>query len=86
LIKARLILIAPTERRVSSASRQQPLQIDEIILAALRSSWSTAGSPLPSAAPLVAPPVPDDESAVPSELVPGEAGDVPAAPPVVEDE
>jgi hypothetical protein len=79
--------IASTEKAlVSSAFRQQPLQIDEIILAALRSSWSTAASPVPSATPLVAPPVPEDESAVPRELVPGEAGEVPAAPPVVGDE
>jgi hypothetical protein len=71
---------------VSNAFRQQPLQIDEIIRAALRSSCSTAGSPVPSATPLPTPPVPEDESAVPRELVPGAAGDVPAAPPVVDDE
>src|ERR1700730_6419084 len=61
---------------------QQPLQIDETMRAALRSSRSTAGSPVPSAGPptKLAPP---PESDVPAELVPGAVGCVPNAPPVV---
>src|ERR1700688_3298112 len=44
------------------------------------------GSPVPSAAPFAALPVPEDESAVPAELDPGASGLVPDAPPVVGDE
>jgi hypothetical protein len=61
------------------------LQIDESMRAALRSSRSTAGSPVPSAGPgpRLLPP---DDSAVPAELVPGVPGAEPNAPPVVEAE
>ena len=40
---------------------------------------------VPSGGPFIGPsPVPDDESAVPSELVPGAAALVPKAPPVMD--
>ncbi len=42
--------------------------------------------PVPSAAPFSALPIPEDESAVPAELVPGAVGLVPNAPPVMDDE
>src|SRR6201994_3472860 len=42
-------------------------------------------SPVPSAAPFAALPVPEDESAVPAELVPGASGLVPDAPPAIGD-
>jgi|tagenome__1003787_1003787.scaffolds.fasta_scaffold20973843_5 hypothetical protein len=63
---------------------QQPLQIDPIILSTFASSRSMAGL-VPSSDPFIGPsPVPDDESAVPSELVPGAAALVPKAPPVTD--
>jgi len=48
------------------------LQIDETIWAALRSSLSTEGFPVPSAGPPLKA-VPPPESAVPEALVPGAA-------------
>ena len=39
---------------------------------------------MPSSGPFMGRPVPDDESAVPAELVPGAAGLVPKAPPVTD--
>jgi hypothetical protein len=60
---------------------QQPRQIDLIILATLASSRFKAGS-VPSSGPAAGLPLPDDDSAVPSELVPGAVGLEPAAPPV----
>jgi hypothetical protein len=63
---------------------QQPRQIDPIILSNLASSRSMAGL-VPSSGPFVGPlPTPDDESAVPNELVPGAAALVPKAPPVAD--
>src|SRR4051812_25460763 len=63
---------------------QQPRQIDPIILSTFASSRSMAGL-VPSGGPFIGPsPVPDDESAVPSELVPGAAALVPKAPPVTD--
>jgi len=50
---------------------QHPRQIDLTILSTLAFSRSMAGL-VPSSGPLIGPlPTPDDESAVPSELVPG---------------
>src|ERR1700761_1867839 len=61
---------------------QHPRQIDPIALSTLASSQSMAGS-VPSSGPFMGPlPTPDDESAVPNELVPGAAALVPKAPPV----
>src|SRR6202043_2483588 len=60
---------------------QQPRQIDTIILLTFASSRSMTGS-VPSGGPLMGGAVPDDESAVPRELVPGAVGLVPEAPPV----
>src|ERR1700727_1857490 len=62
---------------------QQPRQIDPIILSTFASSRSMAGL-VPSSGPFIGWAVPDDESAVPAELVPGAEGLVPAAPPVTE--
>jgi hypothetical protein len=39
---------------------------------------------VPSSGPFIGRPLPDDESAVPKELVPGAAGLVPKAPPVTD--
>src|SRR5277367_4659029 len=62
---------------------QHPRQIDCTILETSLSWRSTTGLPVPSAGPLMAAPLPpDEESAVPAELVPGAAGLVPNAPPV----
>ena len=64
---------------------QQPRQIDPIILSTFASSRSIAGL-VPSSGPFVAPwPVPDDESAVPAELVPGAAALLPEAPPLIDE-
>jgi hypothetical protein len=65
---------------------QHPVQIECNILTTRSSSASTAGSPVPSAGPLSFAPAapPDDESAVPAELVPGAVGEVPEAPPLLE--
>jgi hypothetical protein len=64
---------------------QQPRQIDPIILSTLASSLSIAGL-VPSSGPFVGPwPTPDDESAVPAELVPGAAALLPEAPPLDEE-
>jgi hypothetical protein len=61
---------------------QQPRQIDAIILFTLASSRSMAGL-VPISGPRWGPlPTASDESAVPSELVPGVFGLVPNAPPV----
>ncbi len=63
---------------------QHPRQIDPIILSTFASSRSMAGL-VPSSGPFMGPlPIPDDERAVPNELVPGAAGLVPKAPPVTE--
>src|ERR1700690_2432510 len=63
---------------------QQPRQIDSIILSTLASSRSMAGL-VPSSGPFMGPwPTPDDESAVPSELVPGAAALLPKAPPIAD--
>src|SRR5450755_905346 len=63
---------------------QQPRQIEFIILSTFASSRSIAG-PVPISEPLMGPwPMPDDESAVPKELVPGAAALVPKAPPVAD--
>jgi hypothetical protein len=62
---------------------QQPRQIDPIILSTLASSRSMAG-PVPSSGPFMGLPAPDDDSAVPSEFVPGVAALVPRAPPVTD--
>jgi hypothetical protein len=52
------------------------------ILATCLSSRSTAGLPVPSGGPFIRPlPRPDEDSAVPSELVPGAAALLPKAPP-----
>jgi len=55
---------------------QQPRQIDPIIFSTLASSRSMAGL-VPSTGPFIARPEPDDESAVPNELVPGAAALLP---------
>jgi hypothetical protein len=63
---------------------QHPRQIDPIILSTFASSLSMAGL-VPSSGPFMGPlPMPDDERAVPNELVPGAAGLVPKAPPVTD--
>ncbi len=63
---------------------QQPRQIDPIIFSTLASSRSTPGL-VPSSGPFMGPrPTPDDERAVPNELVPGAAALVPNAPPVMD--
>ena len=63
---------------------QHPRQIDPIILSTFASSRSMAGL-VPSSGPFMGPlPMPDDERAVPNELVPGVAGLVPKAPPVTD--
>src|ERR1700690_1225338 len=63
---------------------QQPRQIEFIILSTFASSRSMAGL-VPRSGPLMGPwPMPDDESAVPKELVPGAAALVPKAPPVAD--
>jgi len=67
-----------------SGPDQQPRQIDPIIFSTFASSRSMAGL-VPSSDPFVGPwPMPDDESAVPDELVPGAAALVPKAPPVAD--
>ncbi len=53
-----------------SGAYSQPLQIDAIILLTFASSRSIAGV-VANAGPFMWRPLPDDESAVPSELVPG---------------
>src|ERR1700760_3074308 len=63
---------------------QHPRQIDPMALSTAASSRSIAGL-VPSSGPFIGPvPAPDDESAVPSELVPGEAALLPKAPPVTD--
>jgi hypothetical protein len=63
---------------------QHPRQIEPIILSTFASSRSMAGL-VPSRDPFMGPlPAPDDESAVPNELVPGAAALVPKAPPVTD--
>jgi hypothetical protein len=63
---------------------QQPRQIDPIIFSTFASSRSMAGL-VPSTDPFIGPsPMPEDESAVPNELVPGAAALVPKAPPVTD--
>jgi hypothetical protein len=63
---------------------QQPRQIEFIILSTYASSRSIAEL-LPISEPFMGPsPMPDDESAVPKELVPGEAALLPNAPPVTD--
>ena len=76
---------SPQQREQGAAARrQQPRQIDPIILSTFISSGSVAGL-VPSAGPFMGPwPVPDDESAVPEELVPGAAALAPEAPPVTD--
>ena len=64
----------------SAPPSQQPLQIEPSAFSTLASSWSTAGL-VPSSGPFMGRPMPDDESAVPAELVPGVKGLVPKAPP-----
>jgi hypothetical protein len=59
--------------------RYQPRQIDPLILSTFASSRSIAGL-VPSSGPFMGLPVPDDESAVPDEFVPGAAALVPRAP------
>src|ERR1700681_93086 len=68
---------------ISGRLDQPPRQIDDIILSTFASSRSMAGL-VPSRGPFMGWPVPDDESAVPNELVPGAAGLVPKAPPVTD--
>src|SRR4029077_14229799 len=58
-------------------------QIELIILSTFTSSRSMARF-VPSRGPFMGRPAPDDESAVPSELVPGAAALVPNAPPVMD--
>jgi hypothetical protein len=74
-------------RRVGASlptqKHQHPRQIDPIILSTFASSRLIAGS-VPSGAPFMGRSVPDDESAVPNELVPGAAAVVPEAPPVID--
>jgi hypothetical protein len=60
---------------------QQPRQIELIIFSTFASSRSIAGL-VASSGPFVGFAMPDDGSAVPSELVPGVAALVPEAPPV----
>jgi hypothetical protein len=63
---------------------QQPRQIDPIILSTFASPRSMAGL-VPSSGPFIGPSqTPDDESAVPNELVPGAAALLPKAPPVAD--
>jgi len=63
---------------------QHPRQIELIILSTFASSRSMAG-PVPISGPFMGPwPMPDDESAVPKELVPGAAALLPKAPPVTD--
>src|ERR1700728_1775593 len=73
-------------RWISSArgvlENQQPRQIDAIILLTFASSLSMTGL-VPSSGPFIGWEVPDDEIAVPEELVPGAEGLVPAPPPVL---
>jgi hypothetical protein len=81
LAVSQICCIAP----VKPAPDQQPRQIPSIILSTLASSRSIEGL-VPSSGPFMAPlPVPDDESAVPNELVPGAAALVPKAPPPIMD-
>ena len=68
---------------ISGRLDQQPRQIDPIILSTFASSRSMAGL-VPSSGPFMGRPVPDYESAVPNELVPGAAALVPRAPPVTD--
>ncbi len=66
------------------ARPQQPRQIEECTILATRlSSRSTAELPVPSGGPLIRRPLPrpDEDSAVPSEFVPGAAALLPKAPP-----
>ena len=62
-----------SESVAAALDAQHPRQIDPIIFSTFASSRSMAGS-VPSSGPFIGPlPTPDDESAVPSELVPGAA-------------
>jgi hypothetical protein len=64
---------------------QQPRQIYPIILSTFASSRSIAAL-VPSKGPFIGlSPMPDDDSAVPSELVPGAAALLPKAPPVTDE-
>jgi hypothetical protein len=82
---------APCSRSPSCSFRQwtphdhqHPRQIDPIALSTAAFSRSMAGL-VPSSGPFMGPsPTPDDESAVPNELVPGAAALVPKAPPVTD--
>src|SRR6201996_1141453 len=56
-----------------------------MLLATRASLRSTGGLPVPSSGPFCGGPAPSEENAVPSELVPGVVGFVPAAPPVTEE-
>jgi hypothetical protein len=70
------------QRSAHARPLQQPRQIDSIILSTFASSRSMEGL-VPSSGPFTGPrPTPDDESAVPNELVPGAAALLPKAPPV----
>src|SRR3984893_1076531 len=79
--------VAPSQVERAPISRladQQPRQIDPIILSTFASSRSMAGL-VPSSGPFMGPlAMPDDESAVPNELVPGAAALLPKAPPVMD--
>ena len=70
---------------IAAAFGSCPLsRIELIILLTLASSRSTSGL-VPSGGPFISPsPRPDEDSAVPTELVPGLAALVPKAPPVIE--
>ena len=69
---------------IAAHKHQHPRQIEPIMLSTFASSRSMAGL-VPSSDPFMGPlPMPDDESAVPDELVPGAAGLVPKAPPVTD--
>jgi hypothetical protein len=71
-------------RQWTPHDHQHPRQIDPIALSTAASSRSMAGL-VPSSGPFMGPsPTPDDESAVPNELVPGAAALVPKAPPVTD--
>src|SRR5580704_15584620 len=71
-----------SESVAAALDAQHPRQIDPIIFSTFASSRSIAGL-VPSSGPFIGPlPTPDDESAVPNELVPGVAALVPKAPPV----
>jgi len=70
-------------RGIRTPNVQQPRQIELNILSTFASSRSIAGL-VPSSGPLKRWPVPNYESAVPNELVPGVAALVPEAPPVTD--